>query len=303
MVLGRVDTTNGCSSNLTVDNAGSFISTDIQSLKNIARNDDSLVLYINNLINDNVESYVAVRFEMGAMSTITGGTYNTVSASNFKSTYYAGSSPLFYLGAANSSVTAVDIYPPSSVSYSTGGLMSVNPSYSSSADSTHPLAKSGLSYNSGPRVTTVETYAVESFPDGAWELKDHSSSTKLGKFYFNNANAFDSNGYFKGLIPKLKVNSEISGNVQSVSVQLFTQKSDGTLEQVNSAFFNSLIDDGVFSYVLTGSNTSDNFTKSASNDTDVVLTYTAGSSISTSNIARVIFSYYIGQNKYQFFFE
>jgi hypothetical protein len=305
LVLGRVDTTNNCATGVTVSNTSAFSASDITNLDNIARNDAGLGLYINNLINDNIQFYNAVRFEMGAMSNII-GSYNTVSNNNFKATYYAGSSPLIYLGSANKSVTAVSIYPPSSVTYATTPLFTVNPSYGSTATPTQAIRKSGLTYNSNAGVTTVETNAIGSFPNGAWNVFDYSTGsdgTQLGKFYLDGSNPFDANGYFKGFIPKLNISSDQSGNLQTISVQLFTQQSDGSLTQVTNGYWNNLIDQSVFSYVLNGSNTSGNFVMSAGNSSDTTITFTPPTTMATTNISRVIFSYYIGQNKYQFFFE
>ena len=81
------------------------------------------------------------------------------------------------------------------------------------------------------------------------------------------------------------------------------QNSDGTLTQINYGTFSKLIDQIVFSYVLSGSNTSANFTQQSANATDTVIHFTTSSSIPVSNIARVIFSYEIGQSKYQFAFQ
>lgn len=171
LVLGRIDTASNCVSSSSIASSGSFVASDVQPLTDLARNDDGLGLYINALINDNVQSYVGVRFEMGNMSTITGGSFNNVDATNFKSTYYAGSSPLFYLGAANRNVSAVSLYPPSTVTYA-NTLGAVNPSYGSTADTTHPVRKNGLSFNTSASVTTVETVAFNNYPAGPWSLYD-----------------------------------------------------------------------------------------------------------------------------------
>ena len=242
---------------------------------------------------------------MGAMASVTGA-YNTINSGSFKSSYYSGSSPLIYLGSSMRNVTAVSLYPPSAVNYSTDAIFATNPSYGAISDSSNPIVKSGLSFNAAAGVTTVETVAIGNFPSGEWNIFDRSSGSDgapIGKFYLDGANPFDVNGYFKGLIPKVKITSDQSGNIQDVSVQLFKQLADGTLEQINRGYWDSLVDDSVFSYVLNGAGTSTNFTMSSGNKSDTTITYTAPSSIAANSVQRIIFSYYIGQNKFQFFFQ
>ena len=239
LVLGSVDTANDCAASITIDSASAFSATEIQNLKDISRNDDGLALYINKIINDgNIQFYNAIRFEMGAMASVTGA-YNTINSGSFKSSYYSGSSPLIYLGSSMRNVTAVSLYPPSAVNYSTDAIFATNPSYGAISDSSNPIVKSGLSFNAAAGVTTVETVAIGNFPSGEWNIFDRSSGSDgapIGKFYLDGANPFDVNGYFKGLIPKVKITSDQSGNIQDVSVQLFKQLADGTLEQINRGF-------------------------------------------------------------------
>ena len=55
--------------------------------------------------------------------------------------------------------------------------------------------------------------------------------------------------------------------------------------------------------MLTGSGTSGNFNESSVTASDTEIAYTPPSAMTTSNVARVIYSYKIGQEKFQFFFE
>ena len=309
--LGRIDTTSNCSSGTTVSNSNAFNSNDISDIAKLARSNGSIALLINNFINDGVQAFMSIRFTMASMSDITGA-FNTINANVFPARYYTGSSPWFYLNSSLSNVTAVELFPPSALNYASSSppvncyTTTCTPNYNTSANSSTPILKTGLSFNNSAGVTTVETNMIDSFPAGLWLLKDYSSGSvgaQLGQFYLDSANCFDSSGYFKSVIPQLKINTDQSGNVQSIDAKLFMQNSDGTLTQINYGTFSKLIDQIVFSYVLSGSNTSANFTQQSANATDTVIHFTTSSSIPVSNIARVIFSYEIGQSKYQFAFQ
>lgn len=294
---GIVDTSNNCSSSeSTSSQSASFNSSDLSRIQAIARTDDALMLYMNNYKNQYIESYLSIRFSMGSPSTIT-GSYNQLPANNLLSVYN-GMAPLFYLKSPlGTSFSVLDLYPPSAVSYSTNYN-----STGSTANSSNPMTKSVV-FNSSADLTTAEFQYISSVPSGDWTLSNHSNGSTLGVFQFAGANPFDSNNYFKAFIPQLKIVVDSNNNLTSVTVKLNTQGSDGIYTNVTYDFFKSLVWRQGLSYVLNGSSVSANLILDAAQSTSSEIVYKPSSAIGLSNLNRLIFSYYIGQAKYMFFFE
>ena len=297
LALGTLDYRSACQSSTSIEGSNAFKAESLENLKKLARNDDALALYANAYANENIESYIAVGFSMGDLTSIT-NVFNEL-PQNLSTTKFGGASPLFYVGEYfGKALSTVDLFPPSSIKYSNGTRST---SYIYDADNTKPMRKTGLAFNNSSNLTTVETFAVDSFPAGDWILKNGVDSNFMGSFIFNGATPFDDSGYFKAFAPKIKI-STTNGNISSIAVQLYRQLANGQYEQVDRTTFDTLANDIVFSYVLNGQNISQNFSETQS-PAEYELAFTAPQGVLSSNLSRVIFSYKIGQAKYQFFFE
>ena len=302
--LGTISASNNFQTTTSLQGTTAFKASELDNLQLIARSDDSLQLYANNWRNENIASYMAIVFNSGTLSSITDN-FNAI-PSNISS-ILTGYHPLFYLD-NTSSVTSVDLYPPANINHGlttglgTAGATTLN----LSATSTTPI--SNLTVFSGGPVKTIETaYIDNTFPSGDWILKNHSDSSVIGKFEFAAAKPFDLNGHFKGVIPSLKIVTSNNGTtLNNIVVKLYSQNANGDNFQLTRAQFGKIInvnDDIVFSYVLNGQNVSQNFSldETASNETQLV--FTSSSSIQINDLSRLIFSYYLGQSKYQFFIQ
>lgn len=303
--VGNVNSANNCSTFENINTVKGFKSDKLQELKNIARNNDGVALYINNYLNPDVQTYTAVKFSMGSLNSIV-GKFNLLDA-NLRITNFSGVSPLFFPKVASfPGLSSVNLYSPSSTRHCGGYLCPkaydfTNTSiYQNILDFTNP-AKAPAWLNSSDAYT-VETPSINNFPSGEWKLKNSENGNAIGTFIFEKAEQiFDSNGYAKIIIPKLNIATNNSGAIASITVQYWIQLADGSYQQSTLDHFNNVAYNVAFSYVLNGTNISANF--NLISEAPAELKFIPDKAIQLSDVNRVIYSYILGGQKIQYFFQ
>ncbi len=303
--LGNVNSANNCSTFENINTVKGFKSDKLQELQNIARNNDGVALYINNYLNPDVQTYTAVKFSMGSLNSIV-GKFNSLD-SNLRITNFRGVSPLFFPKVASfPGLSSLNLYPPSSTRHCDAYLCLnaydfTNTSiYQNILSVTLPV-KVGAALNSSDAYT-LEAPSINNFPPGEWTLKNSENGNAVGTFIFEKAEQiFDSNGYAKIIIPKLNIATNNSGGIASISVQYWIQLADGSYQQSTLEHFNNVAYNVAFSYVLNGSNVSANFNLISEAPSE--LKFIPDKAIQLSDVNRVIYSYILGGQKIQYFFQ
>lgn len=301
--VGSIDLENNCcASTETVNSVTSFSSDSIEILEDIAISDDSLLIYQNKYKSPDYKVEIQALYTMDALTDIQ-GSFSDINS--FTSENLTGIRPT--VGAQltiydNITENNIYLFPPENVNYTTQRDRIYNQvaSMVSAIPATYKGTNNGNFY---------EFAFVDSFPKGDWLLKIDGDTEVKGKFSFNGAYPYDSNGNSIIPVPQIKLNMDTQDNskIKSIDVKWVIFDSS-TYKEVSEEFMNSLAyqDHGGKLIAALRSNYGQDIGIFESSTWNGNYTISNGASISlptTVHERRINMAYNIGQVSYQYLFQ
>jgi len=284
----------------SIEDTGAFSAADIEFFNELANNDDVIASFQNELTNSDIESYMAVVFDLGSVASVTNNYFDIATFS--KDENFKGMMPLFYYyGAEAPDLENITLYPPENIFHSDPNNTESDFECDIPASPISGIDKE-VSYNTVMHLVTIETAFVDELPDGNWTLENADNGTILGRFVFSESKPFRADNRFKTFVPLPKINT-LEDNVVSINLKFYRYDSSGA-QPTNKQFFDALGRDLTVSYVLNDSDISQDMIAIPADEESFELQFEPSSPlINIDDLDRVIISYKIGGVKYQFFLE